>query len=286
VLGPGDQIVVRVVSAEEISDKPMQIDLNGYVRVALAGRIKVAGLTCAQVEAELTQRLKTYVLKPDVSVSIVEFRSQPVSVLGAVKNPGIQQVQGRKNVVEMLSLAGGVDSTTAGPVVRITRNLDYGPIPLPQATTDPSGKYSLVEVNLRSIQDGKSPQENIEIKPYDVISVPRADLVYVMGLVPKAGGFMMNEREPITVLKAVSLAGGLDRMAKPENSRILRVTPGSAEREEIPIDIRKILEGKLHDVPMQPDDILYVPDNIPKKAALKALDVAVQMGTGVVIWRR
>src|SRR5450631_1267508 len=93
VVGSGDQIAFRVTNAEEINDKPIPVDLSGYVRLPMVGRFRVAGLTVAQIEAELTERLKAYFLHPDVSVSIAEFRSQPVSVIGAVRNPGIQQLQ-------------------------------------------------------------------------------------------------------------------------------------------------------------------------------------------------
>src|SRR3989442_8845489 len=109
ILGPGDQITVRVTNLEEINDKPFLIDTSGYVRIPMAGRIKVAGMTVAQVETEVTSRLKQYVKRPDVAVSVAEFHSQPVSVIGSVRTPGVQQVQGGKTLVEMLSLAGGLD---------------------------------------------------------------------------------------------------------------------------------------------------------------------------------
>src|SRR6266436_6897609 len=107
VLGPGDQIAIRAANLEEISDKPITIDTGGYIRLPLAGRIHAAGMTIVQLETEITQRLKTYVLRPDVSVAVSEFHSQPVSVIGSVRTPGVQQVQGRKTLVEMLSMAGG-----------------------------------------------------------------------------------------------------------------------------------------------------------------------------------
>src|SRR5437667_8305139 len=79
VLGPGDQLTIRVVNLEEINDKPVSVDLSGYIRLPMVGRVQVSGHTVAEVETELTNRLKTYLLRPDVSVSVTEFRSQPVS---------------------------------------------------------------------------------------------------------------------------------------------------------------------------------------------------------------
>jgi polysaccharide export outer membrane protein len=116
--------------------------------------------------------------------------------------------------------------------------------------------------------------------------VPRAETVYVMGNVQKAGGYVLTDSSSISVLQAVSMAGGFDKLARPQNSMILRRTPEGLSRAEIPVDLQKILDGKKEDVRLQPDDILFVPNNTPKAAGLRALEAAVQMGTGVVIWRR
>lgn len=285
VVGPGDQIAFRVVNAEEINEKPVAVDLSGYVRLPMIGRFRVGGLTVSQIETEAGERLKAFFLRPDVSVSIIEFRSQPVSVIGAVRNPGIQQVQGRKTLVEMLSLAGGLDPS-AGSTLKITRQREWGRIPLSSAEDDPTGQFSVAEVSLRSILQAKAPEENIQVKPNDVISVPKADNIYVIGQVQKAGEFVLHEREDVTILQALSMAGGLERTAQPQHSRILRRTSGTAERTEIPVNVRKILDGKASDVSLKADDILFVPSSLPKKAAIRALEAAVEIGTGVVIWRR
>lgn len=284
ILGPGDQITVRAVDVEQITDKPIPVDLNGDIRLPMAGRLRVSGLTVPQVEADITKRLKTYVLHPDVSVSIAEFRSQPVSVIGAVKTPGVQQVQGRKTLVEMLALAGGLD-TTAGSTLKITRRLEWGRIPLAAAADDPTGRFSVAEVNLKSILRANNPEENILVKPYDVISVPRADSIYVIGQVQKGGSFLLNERDDVTVLQALSMAGGLDRAAKPQEAKILRRLPEASERKEIAVNLKKILDGKTPDVLMKPEDILFVPSSVSKRASLRALEAAVQMATGVAVWR-
>lgn len=285
VLGPGDQISIRVVNFEEINDKPISIDLSGCIRLPMAGQIVASGMTVEQLGAEISKRLETYVLHPDVSVSVTEFRSQPVSVIGAVRTPGVQQVQGQKTLLEMLSLAGGLDNLTAGSIVKITRRLQWGPIPLPNAENDATNRFSVAQVSYKSLIEGKNPEENILIKPDDVISVPRGDTVYVMGEVLKAGEYILNNDEKVTVLTALSKAGGTDRMAQPQHARILRRNPGESSRAEIPVNLTKILEGKAADVAMQPEDILYVPNSIPKRALVRALEAAIQTGSGVAIWR-
>ena len=283
ILGPGDQISIQALHVEEITDKPVPIDMSGEIRVPVVGRIQVAGLTTAQVEVEIAKRLKSYLLHPDVSVSIAEFRSQPVSVLGAVKTPGVQQVQGGKTLFEMLSLAGGLD-TNAGSVLRLTRRLEWGRIPLANATDDQTGQFSVAEVSLKSIFDAQNPAENILVRPYDVITVPRADTIYVIGEVLKSGGFVVSDMTEVTVLQALSMAGGLDKTAKPQEAKIMRRVQGKS-RTEIAVNLKKILEGKAEDISMKPEDILFVPTSTSKKAGIRALEAALQAGTGVAIWR-
>lgn len=154
VLGPDDQITIRAMDAEEISDKPIRIGMDGFIRLPLIGRLRAQGLTIEQFEAELARRLKPFVREPDVTVSVNEFRSQPVSVIGSVKNAGIHQLQGSKTLIEVLSLAGGL-TDTAGATVRVTRRLEWGRIPVPGAADDPTGRNDWDPRSTRSYRYGK-----------------------------------------------------------------------------------------------------------------------------------
>jgi polysaccharide export outer membrane protein len=284
ILGPEDQITIRALDAEEIDDKPVQVETNGYINVPLIGSLKVAGLTVQQVQAAVAGRLKTYIRSPKVTVSVAEFRSQPVSVMGAVNNPGVHQLKGNKRLVEILSLAGGL-RPDAGAVLKIARRKECGPIPLPAAAEDATGQFSVAEISIKDILEATHPEENIPILPHDVITVPRAEMIYVIGEVNKSGGFVLNERKSLSVLEALSLAGGIGRAAAPHRAKILRPVNGAAGRTEVPVDLGKILEGRAQDVPLRVDDILFVPTNTPKNVALRAIETAVQTGSGVVIWR-
>jgi polysaccharide export outer membrane protein len=285
VLGPGDVLAIRSIDAEEISDKPVPIGANGYITLPLIGRVLAGGLTIEQLEVDLVTRLKRFIRSPEVAISVVEERSQPVSIIGAVNAPGVRQVQGHKSLVEMLSLAGGVRQD-AGNTVKITRNLQRGAIPLAGATSDETGRFSVAEVNLKGILEGRTPGHNIPIMPDDVISVPRAELIYVIGEVRRSGGFALNARENISVLQALALAEGLSHTAAPGQARILRLTPAAPRRVEIHLDLSKILAGKENDMPLEPDDILFVPGSRSKNIALRSLESLVQIGTGVAIYRR
>jgi polysaccharide export outer membrane protein len=285
VLGPGDQVGVQALDLEELEDRKVRIDMRGDINLPLAGRLHVAGLTVDQVESAVAFRLRAYLREPTVTVSIEEFRSQPVSVLGAVGTPGVVQLQGRKTLFEVLSMAGGL-KPEAGNLVVITRQKDWGTIPLRDAKLDPTGQFSLAEVSVKSIMAGKNPQENVLIQPNDVISVPRAELVYVIGAVKKPGGYILNERETISVLQALSLAEGLDRAASPKTAKILHSVDGSSQRTETVVDIRKILSGQSSDVALAANDILFLPTSAAKNAAIRGAEAALQIGTGLAIYRR
>lgn len=284
VLGPEDQITIHALDAEEINDKPVRINTDGHVSLPFVGSVMASGLTVGQLEAEITASLKKYIKNPEVSVSVVEFRSQPVSVIGSVKTPGVQQLQGRKTLIEMLSMAGGL-ADDAGYTVTITRRLEWGPIPLPSAADDPTGQFSVASISLDRVMDSKDPAENITICPRDIISVPRAKMVYVIGTVVRSGGFVLRERQTLSVLQALSLAGGIDHFAAPQKARILRPVEGTTSRAEIPINLQLVLSGKSGDVPLQAEDILFVPSNTPKKAFARAAEAALQIGTGLAIYR-
>lgn len=283
-LGPGDQLTFSGVSADEIANKPFRVDADGEVNLPMVGRLPASGLTLRQFEAELNKRLSIYIRQPQVVATITEFRSQPVSVVGAVRSPGTHQLEGRKNLMEMIALAGGFREDT-GNVVYITRELEWGTIPLPNATTDSSKRFGLGRVNIKQLLDGNDPASNIPIMPHDVITVPKAELVYVIGGVNKAGGFVLTEKENMSVLQALSLAQGLERTADSRHARVLRLESDRVERVEITVDLKKILDGTSKDVALQGGDILFVPDSTAKRVGMRTMEAIVQAAVGVAIWR-
>jgi polysaccharide biosynthesis/export protein len=283
-LGPDDQLEISGPELTDFANKPVRVDGDGDIEAPLVGRVHVSGLTAQQTEDELNKLLRVYIRYPQAVVSVVEVRSQPVSILGAVNAPGVHQVQGHKTLLEMLAQAGGM-RPDAGYSIRITRELEWGCIPLPQADLDSSGRFSVAEVNLKQIMEAKDPEENIQIFPHDVISVPKAEMVYVIGEVRRSGGFVLGEHQTMTVLQALSLAEGLNNTADARHAKILRLDRSADQRVEMAVDVKGILSGKGRDVPLQGDDILFVPGSTGKKAALRALEAAIQTGTGLAIWR-
>jgi polysaccharide biosynthesis/export protein len=262
-----------------------QIDLQGNVSLPMVGRIHVSGLTVEALEKLVAERLGRVLKSPEVTVNVQEMRSQPVSVLGSVKNPGVVQLQGQKSLLEVVSLAGGLNPD-AGYSIRIVRMKEWGPIPLPGAREDESGQYYVAEVGVKEVMEARAPEKNILVKPRDVVTVPKGELVFVMGAVKKSGGYVLGEREKVTVLEALSMAEGLDNFAKASGAKILRKTADPDKRDEIVVDLNKILKEQAEDIPMQRDDILFVPISGAKKAMMRTLEAGIAMGTGVVIFRR
>jgi polysaccharide export outer membrane protein len=283
VLGPEDLITVRVFAADDIPDKPAQVDNNGSVTLPMIGLVHASGLTVEQFQANLVTAYKKYFKDPQVTVQVNEFHSQPVSVAGNVNTPGVVQLRGNRNLLEVISMAGGL-RPEAGDSALITRNLSEGTIPVAGAFTDPTGKYSVAHIDIRAVMSGRDPQGNILMKPHDVVTIPRARLIYVLGNVTKPGGFVLTDNESMSITKAIALAGGWDKTASLSSARVLRAS-GGAEREQIPLNVKKIMENKAPDLEMRPDDILYIPNSNGKMLGAMGLASAIGVGTGIAIWR-
>jgi polysaccharide export outer membrane protein len=282
-LGPGDEIKVFQENAPELDGKTARVDDLGFVNLPLTGRIRLSGLTLEESEQALATPLAKYLISPNPVVSITDYRSQPVSVLGAVNTPGVLQLQGHKTLIEVITLAGG-PRADAGTEVQITRRLSFGTLPLPNAKPDPSGDFSTAKLNLATLLKGLAPELNITMVPQDVVSVPRAELIYVTGSVKKPGGFPLSTNGSISVMQALSLAEGVAPDAASHNARIVRDRNGDGNRQEIPVDVGNILRGKSPDFDLQPRDILFIPDSTSKKAATRFAEIALQSVVGIAIW--
>lgn len=286
VLGAGDQLSLVVPDLDdEFKDKKFRIEMTGDLNLPLAGRLHAAGLTVSQLEEQVADRLSKILKDPQVVINIAEFHSQPVSILGAVGTPGVRQIEGRKTLFEVVSLAGGL-RPDAGNTINITRDLAWGAIPLPNAKSDPTGKYSVASVSVKSVLNATDPAENIIIMPGDIISVSKAELVYAVGSVKKPGGFSIGQSSSLTTLQVLSLAEGLEKTAAPDKAKILRTVPGSSTRTEIDVNLKQLMAGKGADVPLHADDILFVPNSGAKSATYRTIDALVNAATGAAIYAR
>ena len=284
ILGPGDQFIMEIADLEELNGKAHRVDNDGTVTLPLIGRMQAAGLTLPEFEAALDEKLSAQLKEPKIAITVTESLSQPVTVIGWVNNPGVQRLRGRQTLAEVLSQAGGL-KPDAGYRVTVTRQIGAGDLPLPGAKRDEANQVITGEVNLADILEARNPASNISIQPRDMITVPRAKIVYVVGEVKKSGGFTLEQKSSMSVIQALALAEGTTSTAAKNRALILRQVPGAANRSEIAVDLNKVMAGKTGDVTLQPDDILFIPNSLAKVIRARTIETAVSTAAGVLIWR-
>jgi polysaccharide biosynthesis/export protein len=283
-LGPGDEVTLGAPDIQELDKRVLRVQADGTVNVPEVGPLKAEGLTPEKFQRVLTDALKTQFRNPQISFTSIEVKSKPVSILGAVNHPGVQQADGDRTLLELISLAGGLRSD-AGPIIKVTRDgtdeASAFPAGIRPVLTD---GHITAELPVASLFSGENPAENIRILPGDVITVPKEKLVYVVGDVKRAGGFPIGETNDFTVLKAISMAQGLDSFADIAHTRILRSAANGQHTEE-ELDLKKLLAGKAEDVRLQANDILFIPNSATKKWTARAIEASVSAGIGYAIWR-
>ena len=144
--------------------------------------------------------------------------------------------------------------------------------------------FSVAQVNVKGLVDATSPGANILIMPYDIVSIPPAEIVYVLGEVTKAGPLGLKDNQSMSILEAVSSSGGVLKTAAPQHARILRPVAGTPKRTEVAVDIKRILAGTADDVQLLPGDILFVPGSTGKAATLRAIEAAISAGTMIATY--
>lgn len=270
LIGPGDKLLIRSAEVSEVHDKQFIVSSDGFIDLPLGGRVPVAGRNLSEVQVSIAKSFDRYYHAPQVVVEIAERKSQPVSVLGSVVNSGIYQLQGRKTLVEVLSMAGGL-KPDAGYNVRISRR------------TGEAQPEEVRSLDLRAILRGGG--ETVLVQPFDVVTVPRAEIIYVIGDVRKPGGFTLGEKEHVSVIQALALAEGPTPTAALKRCTIMRAGQGQS-RTSIPVDLRKLLSGKAEDIALQAEDIVVVPSSSAKKVGIRTAEAALQTVSGILIWRR
>jgi polysaccharide biosynthesis/export protein len=263
-LGPGDLIEVSVYNVPELVTKA-RISSSGDVYLPLIDYVHVDGLTQEEAQSLIEKRLSDggFVRSPHVTIFVDEASSQGVTIIGEVGKPGIYPDVSDHKLYEVISQAGGFNSSASRKIAVIRRNQ-----PEPIRLDLP-----------RNLADDLSG--NIDILPGDTISVPRAPIIYVVGDVGRPSGLLVDNGS-LTVLQALALAGGTNRTAKMGGARIIRKTP--AGMTETNVQLKKMLEAKVPDVTLQGDDILFVPVSAGKLVASRSIEVALTLATAVSIY--
>jgi len=285
VIGPEDVLMVDVFDVPELSKLTVEVGNDGNVSVPLLGNVKAAGLTQHQLRDELAELWgKKYLQNPQVMVTIQEFKSRPVSVVGAVAKPGEYYLTGRRTLVEVLAMAGGPANlgASAGKEVMVERPEGFEDLPpvegLKQTAPDK------VSIELKKLLYSQNTDLNIEIKPFDIVSVSRAGVVYVVGAVNRPGGFLLDNKDSVSVLEAMAMAQGTGPNAKVHEARIIRRSE-TGTQTSTPIDLKKVMAGKAPDITLAANDILFVPNSTSKAIGKQSIATTLGIVTGLVIYR-
>ncbi len=265
LLDVGDVLDVRVFDTPELSGK-LRVDGQGRITLPVGGTVEVRGLTPEQVQVSVEQRLRQQEIlrDPHVEIFVLEYATQRVTVMGEVKMPGVYPIGGKRSVLDFVSVAGGPTASASKTAVLTRKDASAQPI----------------TVDLSSSSQG-APQPQVE--PGDRITVLRAGIVYVVGDVGRPGGYLIENQNTLTVMRALALAQGVNKTAK-SDAKLIRNS--SAGRTATDLPLRKIFANQVADPKLQDEDILYVPVSGAKQWTEKGLTSALQMAVGVVIYGR
>jgi polysaccharide biosynthesis/export protein len=247
VIGGMDVLDIQVYQETDLSGT-FRVAANGQMPFPLIGGVQVAGLTPPQAQARLEALLKDgYLKRPQVAVTVKEYRSKGVSVLGAVNNPDAYQLSGgRVTLLDLLSMAGGV-------------SLEEGSKSLILLRPEANGETRTKTINLDRLLKAGDPSLNVTVQPHDAIYVAKADAVIVYGEVKNPGTYPL-EGQAMTVLEALSRAGGLTTLAAPNRTRIIRLEDGV--EKSLRVRVADVIAGeRMKDLTLQAGDVIVVPES-------------------------
>jgi polysaccharide biosynthesis/export protein len=262
-IGPEDLIEISVFEEEKLN-KTVRVSSQGNISLPLLGILRVKGLTANELEKEIRELLaEKYLRDPHVSVFIKEYRSQRISVIGAVEKPGPYDVTGQKTILNILGMAGGLKED-AGPLLFLIRP------PQPEEKVSPGEKDSeamrpnTFVIDLEELLVKGDLTLNLSLIHGDVINIPVSGKIFVGGEVNKPGGFPLKGKK-VTVSQAIAMAEGLKPEARGGEAKIFRYSGKGNEREILSADIYAIQKGQSEDPALKENDILIVP-----KSGMKA----------------
>jgi polysaccharide export outer membrane protein len=268
LIGAGDQLHIQVADTPEMDQHPRVTDA-GEVPIEGVGNVQVAGLTPAAAAVVLQNRLiaARYMRHPIVLVTIEQFATQTVSVLGEVKAPGAYTIATPRSILNVLALAGGLNSAADRNIV-IERHGD--------PATRVHYKYSN--------NPDTAVEEQVFVSPGDTVLVPKAGIVYILGDVNRPGGYSMtNNESKMTMLEALALAGGVSKSAKQGAARLIR-KDGSGSYADQKFSVGDLQEGKIPDIAMQPGDVVYIPFSFGRNMAVMGAGSIAASATSAAIY--
>lgn len=262
LIGPGDELEISVYGAPDLSGHT-RVSTAGSISMPLIGDVRVGGLSSTEAQGAIEAELRQHNIlnDPQVSIYVKEYTNSGISVAGEVSHPGFYSALGPHRLFDILQAAGGPTDKAANKVVITHR-----------------GQMEGVTLNI-SRDPAQMAASNIPLDPGDTVVVPRAGIVYVLGEVTRPGGYVLNESGGVTALQVVAVAGGPTHLAAYGKTTVLHRTAAGFQEQKL--DLKKLLRGKVHDLPLQSDDILFVPTS-GVKSAINASTLIAAAGTTAI----
>ena len=254
-VGPHDVLSITVYDEQDFSSPALRVSVDGYISFPLIGRIKVNGLTTAQIEALITRRLGEgqILLNAHVAVRIAECNSKRYLVMGSVQSPGSYPLAENERVLDAISKANGITKGEKGASrkAKIVRTVHAGTAQEEQL---------VIDLDLQSMQQGTSRQANIFMQDKDTLFIPMPEKFYILGEVKRPGDYPLSESD-ITLIEGIGLAGGFTNIAARNSTRIIRSENGQQKIIRVRVDAITDSGRQLREIILQPNDIIIVPQS-------------------------
>lgn len=250
-IGGDDILDIMVLEDQSLSRENIRVSREGFISFPYIGRLGVAGLTASEVENMITTKLTEheYLLDPHVSVSVKEFKSKKYTVLGSVKEPGSYTFSGKERLLDAISSAGGTFESGKQAMIIRTLNPD----------SEKENKI-VIRIDLDAVLKEGNQTANLLLADQDLLYIPKAESFYIIGQVKNPGSYPYIEKE-ITIVEAISKAGGFTDIAARNRTRIVRMENGMEKIIEIRVDAITETGKKGQDLLIQPGDVIVVPES-------------------------
>jgi polysaccharide export outer membrane protein len=267
LIGPGDLLRITVLREPELDQRTRVLD-SGDIAITLAGLLPVQRLTPAEAASRIARKYLDggFLLHPEVSVFVEEYATQTVTILGEVSHPGPVHLSAPRTLIDVLSLAGGLTNSADRHIVIERKSKDGEPAERIKAFLPNRAEDAL--------------NADVLVRPGDTVIVPKAGIVYVLGDVAHPGGYVMQNDSKLTVLQAIALAAGASRTASEKKIRLVRSVDGISQSVDLPL--RDMERGRDPDVPLQPNDIVYVPFSLMKNISLGIAEITASASSALI----
>ena len=267
-IGPRDLIMIQVYGSPELT-RSLRVGADGMIRLPmLKQRLRAEGMMPNDLESLIAKSLEEegLIVDPLVTITVAEYSSRPISVAGAVKEPLTFQASAPVSLLEAITRAGGL-TQTAGSEILVSKS---------QSRPDGTPAALTQRIAVKALLDGTDPDANLRLSGGEEVRIPEAGRVYVVGNVKKPGAYLVEDGAETTVLKMLAHAEGLSPFSSKQAFIYRREASGM--KNEIPIDLNKIMERKAPDATLLADDVLYIPDNHNKRLGIAVLEKLLLFG--------